>query len=106
MKKATRHNSGKPKISLILEAREALSGAATAMEIGAKNHGRGNWMAGNGLPHTEVADSLARHLTAWLSGEDLDEDTGHPHVDFIFTNALFLSQLQKTRPNGDDREKS
>lgn len=103
IKKATRHNDGKPKMSLILEAREAMVGASLALQIGVANHGRGNYLAGDGLPQTEVADSLIRHLSAFLSGEDLDPETHLPHVDFILCNAMFLSQLAKTRPASDDR---
>lgn len=101
--KATRHNSGKPKVSLVLEAREAIEGIAKVMEHGAKNHGRKNWRAGDGLPMTEVLDSLTRHTLAVLSGEDIDEESGLPHVDLIATNGLMLSQLAKTNPNSDDR---
>ena len=102
--KATRHNSGKPKVSLVLEASEAIDGLALALEYGVTKYGRGNYMQGNGLKLTEVADSLLRHTKAWLDGENIDPESGLPHVDLMQANTLMLSQLSKTRDN-DDRTK-
>lgn len=102
-KKATRHNSGKPKVSLILEAREAIEGLAEVMKFGAEKYERKNFMQGDGLPQTEILDSLLRHVMAYLAGEDIDEESGKPHVDLILANGLFLSQMAKTKPKSDDR---
>ena len=96
----TRYNAGKAPISLVLEARDAVNGMANVLGFGLIKYGRGNWF--KGLPVTEVADSLARHLAAYLSGEDNDPETGLPHVDHIAVNALFISQLSR-RPECDDR---
>ena len=101
--KATRHNSGKPKVSLVLEAREAIEGLAHALEFGVQKYGRKNYMMGDGLPQTEILDSLLRHSAAYMAGEDIDKESNLPHIDLLLSNALMLSQMAKTRPKTDDR---
>lgn len=96
----TRHNQGKPALSLVLEAGDALKGAAQVLMFGLEKYSRGNWK--RGLPVTEVADSLARHLVAYLAGEDVDHETSLPHVDHITVNAIFLATMAR-RPKFDDR---
>lgn len=98
-----RYNEGKPKLSLILEARAALTGLARILERGMQKYSRGNWR--RGLVQTEVADSALRHLTAYLAGEELCPESGQPHVDHFLCNALFLSEMYHTRPDLDDRVK-
>lgn len=100
--KGLRYNDGKPEMSYILEARHALHGLAKVLELGAKKYSRGNWR--KGLSHTSIVDSMTRHLTAYMSGENNDPETGLPHVDHVLCNALFLSEMTRTYPELDDRE--
>lgn len=96
-----RHNQGKAPLSMILEANNALTGCAQVLAFGAEKYDRGNWR--KGLKTTEIADSLLRHLSAYLSGEDTDSDSKLLHVDHILCNALFLSETIRTHPQLDDR---
>ena len=98
---ASRHNTGKAQLSLVLEARHALEGMAAVLEFGAKKYARGNWH--KGLPHADICDSLLRHISRYLEGEDIDEESGKPHVDHIFCNAMFLAQGFRTHPELDNR---
>lgn len=98
-----RHNAGKPMITLVLEAPEAIKGCAKVLEFGMSKYSRGNWK--RGLKYTEIADSLSRHLLDFLNGIDNDEaESNLPHVDQILCNALFLSQMFHTRKDMDDRQ--
>ena len=97
----SRNNTGKPRLSLVVEAREAVEGAAHILGRGLIEYGRGNWR--KGLMRTEVIDSLLRHATAYAASEDIDPKTGEPHVDFITCTALFLDTLHRTHPHLDDR---
>lgn len=98
---ASRYNAGKSPLSMILEARYALEGMAGVLEFGAKKYARGNWH--KGLPHADICDSMLRHISAYLSGEDIDPESGKPHVDHIFTNAMFLAEGYRTHPELDNR---
>lgn len=99
--KCERKNEGKPKLSYCDLGREVIEGEARVWEFGSKKYARGNWL--KGAPYTESADSLRRHLIAFLNGEDLDKETGLPHVDHIVCCAKILSNAFHTRTDLDDR---
>jgi len=98
---AKRFNRGKPRLSLLLAAPDALEGITRVLEYGAEKYGRDNWL--QGLPFTEVVDSALRHLLKWFKGEELDEESGLPHVDHIACNVLFICQFWRTHNDFDDR---
>lgn len=97
----TRHNKGKAPISMVVEARHALEGLSQVLAFGAGKYARGNWH--KGLKYTETADSLLRHLSAFLAGEDFDPESGLPHVDHVQFNAMALAEMYRTHPELDDR---
>lgn len=99
--RGNRDNTGKPQLSMILEARHAMEGIAAVLEFGKKKYSRGNWR--KGLTHAGICDSLLRHMSAYLAGEDTDNESGLPHVDHVACNAMFLSEMVTTRPDLDDR---
>lgn len=102
--KADRLNQSKPRLSMVLEAEHALNGCAEILRFGADKYARGNWR--KGLSHTEICDSLLRHLCKYLAGENCDDESGLPHVDHILCNALFLSEMTRTHKELDDRSKT
>lgn len=43
------------------------------------------------------ASALLRHVTAWLSGEIYDKESGKHHLAHAITNALFIMWFEKNR---------
>ena len=85
---ALRYNTGKAELSYILDAMPALKDMVAVMENGARKYSRNNWK--KGFPREKLLDSMLRHVDAFYSGEDLDPESGLPHVGHILCNAMFL----------------
>ncbi len=96
-----RYNENKERWSLV--DFEALKTMVKVLEFGAKKYDDHNWK--KGLKTTEVAESLLRHLTAYLNGEDNDKETGLPHTGHILCNAMFLSHMHEFKKEFDTRYK-
>jgi hypothetical protein len=123
-KKALRYNKGKRKWSLIpwkaLEITlsvfeygahkysrfkgkngEVIRGAdikpEEAQELELIQSGAHNWKLG--LDEQECMESAMRHLTAMMEGEELDPESGLPHVGHLGCNTLFLSQIHLEKLN-------
>lgn len=71
-----KHDSEKPSISLI--PRQAIEQEALVMMFGAKKYGKNNWR--QGLAYSRLIDAALRHILAYADGEDLDPETGLPHL--------------------------
>ena len=94
-----KHDTGKPPITLL--DRDFLEGTAQVMRFGAEKYGRHNWC--NGISHTRLADAAMRHLIAWASGEDIDPESGLPHIDHASASLNMLRGNQRLHPGLDDR---
>lgn len=98
---ADRYNSGKVDLSYLISIPASLNGLCKVFEYGAKKYARDNWK--KGLTFTCCTASLLRHLFALMGGEDVDKESGCPHVDHVAWNALVLSEMFHTRKDMDDR---
>lgn len=74
----------------------ALEGAILVLMHGAKKYSPDNW--------TRVPDrvkryrnAIDRHLAAIDRGEEIDPESGYPHLDHALTNILFLSQMHHSK---------
>ena len=94
-----KHDTGKPPITLL--DRDFLEGTAQVMRFGAEKYGRHNWC--KGISHTRLADAAMRHLIAWASGEDIDPESGLPHIDHASASLNMLRGNQRLHPGLDDR---
>lgn len=91
----------KPRVDLLDSL--ALEGIAKVLGFGAKKYAAHNWRGG--IAYSRLMGAAMRHLFAIQRGEDVDPESGLPHVDHLGCCWMFLSNMMKTRPDLDDRWK-
>ena len=94
-----RYNTGKPDFSLI--PLSTLEDEAKVWEYGKRKYAAWNWAKGMdwSIPYA----CAMRHLSAWQSGENIDTESGQPHLAHVACNIRMLILYSKTYPEGDDR---
>ena len=100
-KLADRHNSGKLPIDLV--PTDAIKGMAEVLKLGMEKYDKRNWE--KGAYYSVPYASLMRHIMAFWEGEDLDQESGRPHLEHVLTNAAFLLRYYNEYPELDDRPK-
>ena len=98
---ANHFDDQKPRLELL--PADALTEWARAMTFGATKYGDHNWR--KGLAWTRVLGSMARHMTAFMSGQDNDPESGVNHMAHVMCNAAFLLHYTNHKPDLDDRYK-
>lgn len=91
----------KPRLDLLDPL--ALEGIAKVLAFGAKKYAAHNWRGG--ISYSRLIGAILRHTFALVRGEDIDPESGYPHVDHLGCSWMFLSNMMKTRPDLDDRWK-
>lgn len=97
-----KHDGGKPQLSLI--PKEALWGMGNAFTYGAKKYAAHNFK--QGINYSRLADAALRHLTAYMDGENIDEESGNPHLDHALASLAMLKYMDVNKPEFDDRYKN
>jgi hypothetical protein len=96
-----KHDQGKAPMSLI--DRHALEQIASVLGFGAQKYAAHNWRGG--IAYSRLLDAAMRHLYAFADGEDLDPESGLPHVAHAGCCIVFLLGMMNARPDMDDRYK-
>jgi hypothetical protein len=96
-----KHDGEKPRVDLLDP--QALEGIAAVLAFGAKKYAADNWRGG--ISYRRLIGAALRHTFAIMRGEDIDPESGLPHVDHLGCCWMFLSNMMKTRPDLDDRYK-
>lgn len=65
--------------------------------------GEHNWRGG--IAYSRLISAAYRHLGAINRGEDIDPESGLPHVYHLACNVMFLSWMMENKPELDDRFK-
>ena len=86
-KKALRYNEGKLKWSMVHY--QSLAPLVRVLMYGEKKYARDNWK--KGLNREEILDSMMRHLTALIDGQEIDPESGEHHIGHIMCNCMFYS---------------
>lgn len=92
-------NRGKSRVDLL--PTKPLVAAGEVMEYGARKYKPHNWRLG--LNWSDTMASAMRHLLAFNDGEDLDPETGKPHLAHALCQVLFLAEYYMTGTGTDDR---
>jgi hypothetical protein len=87
---ARKDDSGKPRWSLL--PWKALGSVVGVLEYGAKKYAPEAWRNVPG-GKARYREALLRHVIAYTRGEDLDPESGLPHLAHVVCNALFLLEL-------------
>jgi hypothetical protein len=94
-----RFNSGKMPVSLVPASYTAYCTAGLA--YGALKYAEHNWRRGD--KWTKVYESMQRHLDAFREGEDIDAESGLPHLALAGCNLAFLTEFYDKGLGTDDR---
>ncbi len=97
-----RYNDGKTEYSLIPLG--CLEWAAQVFMYGRDNkYAAWNWA--KGMDWLVPYDCMMRHMEAWHRGEDLDDESGLPHLGHAMCNLIMMTFYAKFYPEGDNRPK-
>lgn len=94
-----RYNTGKPEMSQLDP--QFLLALADLMTQSAKKYGKFNWALGQ--DYSTPYDSMMRHILAFMSGEDIDKESGHNHLLHVAANAMILWRSHQKGGELDDR---
>jgi len=78
-----------------------LTGVAHVLTYGARKYAPNNWRGG--IEASRLYGALQRHLNAFWAGEDIDAESGLPHLYHAGCELMFLANMWETRPDMDDR---
>lgn len=92
-------NASKSRVDLIPS--KPLIGVGHVLAFGARKYKPNNWRLG--LRWSDTLASAMRHLLAFADGQDLDPETGLPHIDQALCQVLFQSEYYHTKTGIDDR---
>jgi hypothetical protein len=95
-------DSGKPMVSLIPTG--PLLEVAKVLTYGAQKYDPYNWA--KGIKWSRLIDAKLRHTLAFNAGEDLDPESGLPHLAHSICSDIFLLEFMKTHKELDDRYKN
>jgi hypothetical protein len=94
-----KHDAGKPRFELLPP--NALREVAEVYTFGALKYEDRNWE--RGISWGRVYGAVQRHLHAFWAGQDLDEESGLPHLAHAAFGLLALLEFSRTHPELDDR---
>jgi len=91
-------DQGKPPLTTIDP--QFLLDMAHVLQFGDNKYGRLNWQ---GLSVERLMDAHQRHTLAFLAGEELDPETGKPHLIHASSCLMMVNWIMKNRREQDDR---
>lgn len=99
VEEAPKFDAGKPRLDLV--SGDFLRALGQVLGFGAEKYGAWTWARGKDWSKDYA--SVQRHLTLWHDGEDLDPESGLPHLAHAATDVMFLLVSQLRGLGRDDR---
>ncbi len=96
----TKHDNGKPDFTFV--SYELMEALARVREFGARKYSRNNWKKGFKINRSGAA--ALRHIMAFLSGQDNDEESGLSHLSHAVACLEHAIYDMKHHPENDDRQ--
>lgn len=103
VEKAIKKDQDKAPIHLVPS--QCIIGVAKVMGFGQDKYDEYNYRKGEGLDYMRLYDAAQRHMLAWSLGEDIDPESGLPHLDHAAASIMMLSDLQSRGGKNDNRPK-
>ena len=94
-----KYDSGKPRFDLIPAV--PLETLAKIYTMGAEKYADRNWE--KGIRYSRIYAAVMRHLNKYWSSENLDPESGLPHLAHAAWGLLALLEFDATHPELDDR---
>lgn len=88
--KGVKHDSGKPRWSLL--DKQTLADVVDVLELGARKYSVGGF---KNVEPIRYVDALERHWYSYLSGEELDEESGKSHLHHMICCLMFLDYFRR-----------
>ncbi len=93
---------GSDKVPMHLWPKTATTLGTMALLEGALKYGRSNWRA-VGIRASIYYDAVDRHMGAWFEGEDIDPDSGLPHLAHALASLAIIVDSIANGSFNDDR---
>lgn len=81
----------------------AMEDWAKVISLGARKYGENNWQKLKN-PRSRYYAALMRHLVSWWRGEEIDPESGLPHLAHVMCNASFLMHFDDQFKEGEEYE--
>jgi hypothetical protein len=94
-----KNDEDKPMMALL--PFKSLEEIAKVLTFGASKYTAHNWR--EGFDWSRLESAILRHYSAYQRGEDLDPETGFPHLAHMATDCLFLLEHFLLKLGNDDR---
>lgn len=99
---AKKHDADKPRMDLIPP--RSLLAVGAVMGHGARVYGQHNWRLG--MHWGRLAAAAMRHTLQWVGGQDIDPDSGLPHLAHAAASMLMLLESCMVGHGTDDRHRT
>lgn len=86
---AARFNAGKTRYELL--PTHLLKNTADVLAFGASKYSEWNWA--RGFPLSTIIGCMKRHIAAIERGEDIDPESGLPHIGHVGCNLVFFEHV-------------